>query len=257
MNKDAGKVKGFFLYFDQCEPLADLTDEQCGQLLKGMVAKFQGEDFNFTDPTVKIIFKFFENTVKRDAEKYINKCERLRENALAKKQMQANATKCKQNKANASKSIQQQEQEQEYKQEQNIKYTVRDKRGVFVPPTVEQVQAHIVEKGYAVNADEFVTYYEARGWVMSGNVKMKKWKATLAQWNARAKKQGQARITASRPAPPGQFYMNRQRDIAQKILADMEAEDNATRCNTGQTTQASGFDGNGSELRQGITSGAW
>lgn len=52
----------------------------------------------------------------------------------------------------------------------------------FRPPTVEDVRAYCEEKGYQVDPDRFINHYESNGW-MVGKVKMKKWKAAVANWS--------------------------------------------------------------------------
>ena len=54
----------------------------------------------------------------------------------------------------------------------------------FIPPTLEEVQQRIEEKGYSVNAQRFILHYEANGWFVGKN-KMKNWKAALAGWEVR------------------------------------------------------------------------
>lgn len=46
----------------------------------------------------------------------------------------------------------------------------------FVPPTLEEVAAYIVERGSNVDAQTFIDFYQAKGW-MVGKTKMKDWKA--------------------------------------------------------------------------------
>lgn len=57
----------------------------------------------------------------------------------------------------------------------------------FVRPTVEDVAAYIQEKGYDIDAETFVAYYERNGW-MVGKSKMKDWKAGVRYWVQREKK---------------------------------------------------------------------
>ena len=54
----------------------------------------------------------------------------------------------------------------------------------FKPPTVEEVAAYIREKGYRINAEQFIDYYESNGW-MVGKSHMKDWKATVRNWERR------------------------------------------------------------------------
>lgn len=55
------------------------------------------------------------------------------------------------------------------------------KRYRFVPPTVEEVEDYINEKGYRVNARKFVDYYTSNGWRVGKNP-MKDWRAAVRTW---------------------------------------------------------------------------
>lgn len=59
---------------------------------------------------------------------------------------------------------------------------------VFTPPTVDEVQAYITEKGYTVDAERFVDYYTANGWKV-GKVKMADWRRTVNNWQRNEKPQ--------------------------------------------------------------------
>ena len=55
------------------------------------------------------------------------------------------------------------------------------KRYRFVPPTIEEVEDYINEKGYRVNAHKFIDYYTSNGWKVGKN-SMKDWKAAIRNW---------------------------------------------------------------------------
>lgn len=55
------------------------------------------------------------------------------------------------------------------------------KKSRFVPPTVGEVSAYINEKGYHVDAEQFIDFYESKGWMVGRN-KMKDWKACVRTW---------------------------------------------------------------------------
>ena len=52
----------------------------------------------------------------------------------------------------------------------------------FTPPTQEEVQARITEKGYSIDAEAFIAHYEGNGW-MTGRNHVKSWKACLTTWS--------------------------------------------------------------------------
>ena len=70
--------------------------------------------------------------------------------------------------------------EQEKQEEQNNRHRKR-----FIPPTVEEVAAYCRERGNAVDAQRFVDFYEASGW-MRGKTPIHKWKACVRTWERNA-----------------------------------------------------------------------
>lgn len=51
----------------------------------------------------------------------------------------------------------------------------------FSPPSVDDVKAYCLEKGYSMDAQHFVDFYESKGWVV-GKSPMKDWKAAVRTW---------------------------------------------------------------------------
>lgn len=68
----------------------------------------------------------------------------------------------------------------------------------FTPPTVEEVEAYIQERKSNVNAQHFVDYYAARGWIYKTGQKMKDWRAAIRTWERRDGAQSQE-IASSAP----------------------------------------------------------
>lgn len=57
----------------------------------------------------------------------------------------------------------------------------KDNNKRFTPPSREEVQAYIAEKGYRVDAERFIDYYTSNGWKVGKNP-MKDWKAAVRTW---------------------------------------------------------------------------
>lgn len=57
-------------------------------------------------------------------------------------------------------------------------------RARFVKPGVEEVAAYCREKGYGIDAQHFVDYYDSNGWKVGKNP-MQDWKATVRSWARR------------------------------------------------------------------------
>ncbi len=63
--------------------------------------------------------------------------------------------------------------------EDTIISSKKEKR--FVKPTIQEIQAHILEKGYTFDAEAFYAFYESNGWKVGKNP-MKNWKAACTTW---------------------------------------------------------------------------
>ena len=61
---------------------------------------------------------------------------------------------------------------------------VAAKRTAFVAPSPQEVKNYISEKGYTVDAQRFIDFYEAKGWMIGRN-KMKNWRAAVRTWTRR------------------------------------------------------------------------
>jgi hypothetical protein len=55
-------------------------------------------------------------------------------------------------------------------------------RKAFVVPTVEEVAAHCRARGNSIDAEEFVAYYETRGWKTNKGVPVQSWKGAVITW---------------------------------------------------------------------------
>jgi len=51
----------------------------------------------------------------------------------------------------------------------------------FIKPTIDEIKAHILEKGYTFDAEAFYAFYESNGWKVGKNP-MKNWKMACTTW---------------------------------------------------------------------------
>lgn len=67
--------------------------------------------------------------------------------------------------------------------ETTTKTTYKDSKAAhrFKPPTVEEVRAYCIERKNNIDANRFVDFYTANGWMVGKN-KMKDWKAAVRTW---------------------------------------------------------------------------
>ena len=52
---------------------------------------------------------------------------------------------------------------------------------IFIKPTLDEVRAYCNERQNGINPEQFVDYYESKGWLV-GKTKMKDWKAAVRTW---------------------------------------------------------------------------
>lgn len=59
-------------------------------------------------------------------------------------------------------------------------------RGKFMPPSLKDLQDYCISRKNTINAKQFMSYYESKGWMIGCN-KMKDWKAAVRTWEIREK----------------------------------------------------------------------
>lgn len=189
--------KTFLMYMSWDSSIAEMTDEEAGQLLKAAYAYQKGEDIEL-DRSVKIFFRVMEERFKEDSAKYQKKVETLNKN----KGTDDSNQKSDRNQSEISQKSDRNQNEinsvsesvsvsvydsvsesvsgtQESTEEKGTPKGVQKKN--FVPPTVDEVADYCAESGYSVDAERFVDFYEAKGWMIGKN-KMRDWRAAVRTW---------------------------------------------------------------------------
>ena len=57
----------------------------------------------------------------------------------------------------------------------------------FAPPSLQEVTDYVNSKGYSVDPQAFIDFYESKGWYIGKN-KMKSWQSAVGTWERRSKK---------------------------------------------------------------------
>lgn len=177
----------FVLYTDYQEQLELLSMEQRGALLTAIMAYAADKALPDMDGVTKMAFSFIRANMDRDREKYEKTIEARRaagrSGGLTKaanvKAKLANASKAKQALANLHDNVNDNVNVNVNVNDIGIGHTTKKK---FTPPTREQVQEYIQERGYNVDADRFVDFYTSKGWMIGKNP-MKDWKAAVRTWS--------------------------------------------------------------------------
>lgn len=135
--------------------------------------------------------KFFSKSLKSRLQKVEEKSEKARASAKARyinKDTNEEQTQSERN-ANAEQkdanAMQTQSERNAIKlnkiKENEINSISSSKSCRFTPPTIEEVESYIKEKGYTFKAEAFIDHYTSNGWMVGRN-KMKDWKAAVRNW---------------------------------------------------------------------------
>lgn len=89
------------------------------------------------------------------------------------------------------------------KEKKEIEERNEKNSGRFQRPSVQEVAAFVQSKGYDIDAEEFVSFYESKGWVV-GKSPMKDWHQAVVTWAVRSRKDG--RKATAKAKPLGDYY---------------------------------------------------
>jgi len=150
-----------------------------GELLTALLNKtYEGEN-----DVVKGVFSYILSlqAKKEDKKKHMRELSALGVAARLKKQSDDKPT--------VNRRLNERKESKESNLNKNIlnlfSYKKEDKKP-FVPPNVEEVKKYVEENNLSVDAETFVNFYEAHGWMM-GKVPICNWQATVKLWQKRAK----------------------------------------------------------------------
>ena len=67
------------------------------------------------------------------------------------------------------------------------------RRQVFIPPTIEEVQAYCKEHNKPIDVEAFIAYYGSQGWKKANGQKLSSWELAVSQWYRRDCESGKAK----------------------------------------------------------------
>jgi len=80
----------------------------------------------------------------------------------------------------------------------NTNIKIKTRAAKFTPPALSDVRDYIDGKKYHVDAEQFIDFYESKGWMVGKN-KMKDWKACVRTWAKRDNPKKENRIQKDWP----------------------------------------------------------
>lgn len=184
------------VWLDWREATRSLKDAEKGRLIDAIVAYTNGEDADeLLTGNERFVFPIFQLQIDRDRAKLERTCEARaaagRMGGLAKL---ANASKDKQTLANGSKSSKdnktiRQKTKDNKTEDDNIGASPQRTRA-FIPPTPSDVREYCLQKGYAIDPEAFVDYYQKQGWKLSNGLPIRDWQACVRTWARRDQERG-------------------------------------------------------------------
>lgn len=78
--------------------------------------------------------------------------------------------------------------EGEEKGEEKAALSARTRTRTFKPPSAEEVAAYCLERNNGIDPEQFIAFYESKGWMIGKN-KMKSWKSAVITWEKRHKEE--------------------------------------------------------------------
>ena len=199
--------ESFVFYVDWIEHLSMLDPPEVILVLKEIQAHMDGKSTGRLSGAAAMAFSFIRAQLDRDLEKW----DEIRKNRSEAGKRGANATNNRQKSAKSANA--------DFDEQKSAKPAVpvpvpvpvniieskvdKPPRPRFVPPSVSEVEEYCREKGYGIDAEVFVAYYEANGWRVGKNP-MKSWKSAVVTWAKRSKGYGEKPepvVRAYEPSP--------------------------------------------------------
>lgn len=211
---------GFMVYHDKLAMLDKLPDDKFHAIMHAILVYSADRVMpEFDDPSLMVIFDMWKQMLDKDDASYVDKrkkaqaaanarwtdkhdadaCETMQDDANACVSMPKHATACETMQNDACDATYQQSSINNQQSSVichpssvnnhgngDTKSTVRTRTtsARFTPPSVDDVREFCTEKGYRIDAQHFIDYYEANGWRVGRNP-MKDWRAALRMWASR------------------------------------------------------------------------
>lgn len=210
----------FVLYTDYLQHIKLLSAEDKGTLFEAILLYAAGEELPSLPPAAEMAFSFIRTRMDADAERYEKTCKARKEAGKLGGRPKTNGLPENQNKAKkangfSDNQIKAKKPDNEYDLDNDLKENtlkgVKEKR--FAPPTKAEVEEYCQEKGYGVDAERFIDFYESKGWYVGKN-KMKDWKAAVRNWNRSQRQESTAEAgkRQGKAAAPNRFHNFQERD---------------------------------------------
>lgn len=182
------------LFHEYLDEMADLTDAEFGRLARALLVYSRTGEFPALNGNERLFKRRVIMQEDRAQESYVQVAEKNRANG----QLGGRPRKPTETQRNPQKPNETQKTQIEIKTEINTPLpngnkgskaaTPPTRETRFSPPSLDEVQAYIAERGSAVDAQQFIDFYACKGWMVGKN-RMKDWKAAVRTWEKRRKEE--------------------------------------------------------------------
>ena len=182
------------LFHEYLDEMADLTDAEFGRLARALLVYSRTGEFPALNGNERLFKRRVIMQEDRAQESYVQVVEKNRANG----KLGGRPRKPTETQNNPKKPNETQKTKIEIESEINTPLPNGNKRSKaatpptretrFSPPSLDEVQAYIAERGSAVDAQQFVDFYASKGWMVGKN-RMKDWKAAVRTWEKRRKEE--------------------------------------------------------------------
>lgn len=186
------KNESFVLFTKIIEVTRALTDEQKGRLFQAILDYQESGEVPEMDTLTRIAFLPIKHDMDICTENREKVLEQKREAGRAsaeRRSAKGNTVEQRSTPSNDNVNVNVNDIDKETSSNEDAK-KVPQKR--FVKPTLEEVAAYCLEKGYSVDAEAFISYYDSNGWRVGRNP-MRDWKAATRNWHQREKERPSGR----------------------------------------------------------------
>lgn len=201
-------MRGSFVFYRSFfEALKALNSEQQGKCYAALAAyALDGTVPDNSDPIVCMFFTMARAQIDANNQRYENgiKGGRPKNQTLTKQKPNINQNTQEQQQTKTEVKANVNVNDNVNVKEKDTLASIKKEKNTFTPPTIEQVNAYVTEKGLVVDAKKFIDYFEEGNWIDSEGKKVKNWKQKLITWdsNGRTERTLQA-VKTLFPRPTG------------------------------------------------------
>lgn len=183
-------------YYSYRKKLEKLSDQEVGRLVRSLLEYGETGETEELAGRESIAFDFIADDINRAKAAYEERCAKNQRNIEKRyaRQDDTNVYDGIRTNTNVYETYQTKDKTKD-KNKDKTKDNSLPPNGVsdtrakrFTPPTLDDVSAYIRERGSNVDAQRFLDFYTAKGWMVGKN-RMKDWKAAVRTWEKRDSEQ--------------------------------------------------------------------